>query len=78
MKFYRVKQIGECSYIPQVKDGIFSLWKGIDTNFYRCYSNESYQKLFCSALTLEEAKEIITKYKSLITKKVKYPKYYRP
>jgi hypothetical protein len=79
MKFYRVKQISENEFIPQVKFWFLGYWYGIDKDnddevFGRWYLLE-FQKRWCAKATLEEAKERIDRYRK--NNKVKYPKYHK-
>jgi hypothetical protein len=65
---YRVKQISENRFIPQVKTSFFSNWKSISR-----YNPKTtvliFESILCWCDTLEQAKEVIKKNKE-------YPKYY--
>ena len=84
MKFYRIKQIGENKFIPQVKPHFFDCWYGIDSihkdlniGFYANYlwSEKDYCDMYCICETLEQAKQVIFDYKANQKNKRKYPKY---
>jgi hypothetical protein len=76
MKFYRVKQVSENQFIPQVKSFIIDNWKGIDDDMITWYSKD-FQKEWCAKNTLDEAKEVIIGYKNRNLEKKQYPKYYK-
>ncbi len=80
MKFYRIKQISETEFIPQVREWYEFTYNGIE------YSNKQFslwfslifQELYCSVKTLENAEKIIYCYKISLKKqkskffKIKY------
>lgn len=76
MRFYRIKQIEENKFIPQTADlfdYIFRTWEGIDREDGGIWYGYAYQKSYCACETLEEAREVIKKYKELLkTYKIKY------
>jgi len=80
MKFYRIKQIAEDAYIPQVSTSVFNkifgIWHGIDIINRRILSIEEYQRKWCVSATLNHAKSVIIRYKENSFKSTKYPKYY--
>ena len=75
MKKYRIKQISENLFIPQVSKGIFDSLFGIfdgiaiEDNTTTWHIKE-YQDIYCITDSLEKAKEVIEKYK-------RYPKYHK-
>jgi hypothetical protein len=82
MKFYRIKQIGENQFIPQVAecwfDRILGFWHGIDIINNRTLSIEEYQRKWCVSATLEHAKYVVEVYKKTpFNFNFKYPKYYK-
>lgn len=78
MRLYRIKQIGEDKFIPQTAnlfDYIIGDWMGIDIDGDDTWYNKVYQEMHCICGTLEEAREVIKKYKEHIKpQKVKYHK----
>ena len=77
MRFYRIKQIAEDCYIPQVKKGLLGTWDGIDGLLFESWYSDEYQIRHCSVKTLDEARQRINDYKVKIKNKRKYPKYYK-
>ena len=80
MTKYRIKQISEKLFIPQVKDSFFSSWLSIDDDL-QTWNGTFYSERYCVCCSLEEAKEIIEKYKNIIENKLtkpKYPIYHKP
>lgn len=77
MRVYRIKQIDENRFIPQVAEGlidiIFFLYTGIDPNDKSKWYSGFYQKEKCVVYTLDRAKEIISEHKLL----PKYPIYHK-
>jgi len=63
--FYRVKEVNG-KFIPQ-KLTVFG-WSGIDLNGMYLWNDEDHQWQYCQWDTLEQAKEVIAKYK---------PKYHK-
>jgi hypothetical protein len=82
MKKYRIKQISENLFIPQVSKGIFDSLFGIfdgiaiEDNTTTWYIKE-YQDIYCATDSLEKAKEVIEKYKNKINSEKRYPKYHK-
>lgn len=78
MRFYRIKQIGENKFIPQTAnlfDYIIGDWMGIVREGNDTWRNKVYQEYHCACNTLEEAREVIKKYKEHIKPyKIKYHK----
>ena len=79
MRFYRIKQIGENKFIPQtadLPDVIYATWCGIDKRINNnTWYVEVWQVKYCMCETLEEAREVIKKYKESIKPyKIKYHK----
>lgn len=76
--FNFVKQIGENQFIPQTAnllDFIFRSWDGINREANDTWGLEIYQKDYYSCETLDEAREVIKKYKEYIREpKVKHHK----
>lgn len=76
MKF-RIKQIDENKFIPQVKKALFDSWDGIDNKFNDTWMGKEYQTKYCAKPTLLEALQEVEIYKTRIHKKNGYPKYYK-
>lgn len=78
MARYRIKQIGESSFIPQVKYSLFTPWRSLSYNegFYTWFGDD-YAYKYCILLTYEEALSTIQYYKQYLNNKKKYPKYYK-
>lgn len=82
MKFYRIKQIGENQFIPQVREWYEFTFNGIEYNGKEFYTwwTDTFQELYCCVSTLENAKRIIDCYKISLKKeasklfKIKYHK----
>lgn len=74
---YRVVEIQQGLFIPQVRKNIFSSWYGIQKNGADTWYDGHYQLRYCSTSTLEEAKQIVEKHKEIINKKNQYPKYFK-
>jgi hypothetical protein len=83
MKLYRVKQIGENQFIPQVCDEIidwlFGTWNGIDVSEDICgtWHGEEFQDRYCTTDSLEKAKEVIENYRKRFNSEKGYPKYHK-
>ena len=77
MRFYRIKQIAEDCYIPQVKKGLLGSWDGIGEELLDAWYSYAFQIRHCSVKTLDEARQRINDYKVKIKNKRKYPKYYK-
>ena len=81
MKQYRIKQIGEDVFIPQVRYFIFGKWKSIDIGkvgpeyLYEWSIPEGTKWCICS--TLIQANMVIIDHKNK-SKLPKYPKYHKP
>jgi hypothetical protein len=82
MKKYRIKQINNYLFIPQVSKGIFDslfgIFSGIEIadNTTTWYIKE-YQDRYCVTDSLEKAKEVIEKYKNRYNSEKGYPKYHK-
>lgn len=83
---FRVKQISETEFIPQVREcfGIFKInsvssWSGIQSIFldFDLWKDDKFQTKYCCVSSLEKAMGIIEDYKKSIGVKVKYPKYFK-
>jgi hypothetical protein len=74
---YRVVEIQENVFIPQVKKSIFSSWNGIQKNGCDVWFGKHYQLRYCSTSTLEEAKQIAQTHKERKDKNKQYPKYFK-
>ena len=83
MKIYRIKQIGENQFIPQVCDEIidwlFNNWDGIDiSEDIGCtWYSEEHQNRYCVTDSLDKAKSIIEDYKQKKIIDKRYPKYHK-
>jgi len=77
MRFYRIKQIAEDCYIPQVKKGLLGSWDGIDGELFEAWYSIEFQIRWCSVKTLDAARHRINDYKIKTNNKRKYPKYYK-
>lgn len=79
MNEYRIAQISEHEFIPQVrlqnKNKIFE-WYGITTNDLLVINNTEVQLKFCVVSTLKEAKSIIKFYQRKMQSS--YPIYHTP
>ena len=78
MRFYRVKQIGENRFIPQVRKWYELFYNGIgveDNNAFNLWVFDISQEAFCPVSTLKQAQQIIEDYKIYLKKDSKYPKY---
>jgi len=80
MRLYRIKQLNENTFIPQVAkpSELFLFWYGIDLKRDYDFLSESTQKEYCSKSTLEEACLVIEEHKRIRKIKKRYPKYHRP
>lgn len=76
MKFYRVKQISENQFIPQVKFWFLGYWYGICNDLDIWYV-EQFQINWCVKSTLGEAKAVISEYKELGSTNKIYPKIHK-
>lgn len=76
MQFYRVKQISENQYIPQVKFWFLGYWYGICSSFWT-YFSKVYQEECCAKETLDDAVKVIDGYKNIYFTKKQYPKYHK-
>ena len=76
MKF-RVKQIDENTFIPQVRNNLFGSWYGIDNKWGTTWFNKVYQTKYCAKPTLDDALLEIDIYKTKIHKKDNYPIYHK-
>lgn len=80
MRFYRIAEISPNKFVPQtctIFDMIFTLgicWYGIDRYSNYTWASKEYQSEHCSLPTLEEAKQVVLRYKKSKTKTVKYHK----
>lgn len=75
MKF-RIKQIDENKFIPQVKNNFFSSWYGICDNL-NTWISVIVQLEYCVFDKYEKANHIIGIYKIKRHNKKIYPKYYK-
>jgi hypothetical protein len=75
MKF-RVKQIDENKYIPQIKIGFFNNWLGIDNIWKETWIDELLQTKYCAKPSLDDALLEIDIWKTRIHKKNKFPVYH--
>lgn len=79
MKFFRVKQISETEFIPQMRVWYKYHYCGIQSFFldFDTWYSPKYQKKYCCVSSLEKAMGIIEDYKKSNGIKVKYPKYFK-
>ena len=83
MKKYRIKQISENQFIPQVCediiDWLFGTWNGVDVSEdVGCtWYSEEQQNKYCITDSLEKAKEVIKNYKNRFNSEKGYPKYHK-
>jgi hypothetical protein len=82
MRYYRIKQINENTFIPQTRKW-WDMWEGIESRGNSTYSTwygSHYQLRYCVVYSLEEANQIIKEYKAYWDKIKQYPKYhvYKP
>lgn len=84
MKIFRVKQISENQFIPQITYGVFDwlfgAWEGIEVDengIWHIWLNKEYQDIFCVTDSLDKAKSIIKDYKQKEIIDKKYPKYHK-
>lgn len=83
---YRIKQIEENKFLPQVKTWFLGSWKSIDKEDFYLWTAKRHRK-FCICSTLREAKDVINDYKwyleyrkdtiAATAKKMFYPKYHK-
>jgi len=76
MKF-RVKQIDENSFIPQVRKNLFGSWYGIDSSYNDTWYSKEFQTKYCAKPTLSDALSEIDIWKTKIHKKGNYPIYHK-
>ena len=77
MKFYRIKQVTEDRFLPQVKKGLVGSWNGIDAVLNEIWYSTEYQHRYCCVKTLEEARQRVLDYKLKIANKKKFPIYHK-
>jgi len=73
MKYYRIKQIGENQFIPQVANSlfkrIFGHWLGIDKKeYYYTWYSQTHQERYCIHNSWIDAISTIEKHKNDFTK----------
>lgn len=73
MRTYRIKQIANDRFIPQVKLGLFGMWNSIDATNNEIWYSEDYVEKYCYVTTLEMAHNVIAQYKNYVENKLKYP-----
>ena len=73
MRTYRIKQIAENKFIPQVKLGIFGVWNSIDVSNNEIWYAKEYVERYYYVSTLEMAHNVIAQYKNFVENKIKYP-----
>lgn len=82
MRKYRIKQIGENKFIPQVRKHFCGSWYGIDKN-YNCkyylyeWTNNEYQIKYCLTESYNEAVDVIYNHNYKSNKKTEYPKFHK-
>jgi hypothetical protein len=84
MKMFRVKQISENQFIPQIANGIINcllgFWDGIDVDkndVWHIWLSKEHQDIFCVTDSLDKAKEVIKDYKQKEMIDKRYPKYHK-
>jgi hypothetical protein len=79
MKKYRIKQIAEDIFIPQVKNSFFGHWYGIDKNIDHLWFREDFQNEYCICKIILEAELVIKDHKISCKKidKTKFPIYHK-
>ena len=73
MRTYRIKQIAENKFIPQVKLGLLGMWNSIDGTSNEIWYSDEYVEKYCYVTSLETAHDVIAQYKSYIGNKTKFP-----
>ncbi len=73
MRSYRIKQIANDRFIPQVKLGFFGMWNSIDGTNNEIWYSDEYVERYCYVTSLEIAHRVINQYKSFVKNKLKYP-----
>lgn len=73
MRTYRIKQIANDRFIPQVKLGLFGMWNSIDGTNNEIWYSDEYVERYCYVTSLEMAHRVINQYKSFVENKLKYP-----
>ena len=74
---FRIKQLDENVFIPQVKKRFFSKWKGIQKNNYKTWHSNDFQRKYCAQDTYPEALSQIQIWKHKDIKEKIYPKYFK-
>lgn len=75
---YRIKQIDEKKFIPQVKTFFLGSWRSIDKYDLHLWVSEIAGSINFICETLDQAKQVIDNYKANQKNKRKYPKYHKP
>ena len=84
MRIYRIKQISETEFVPQVCndfwDVVFRDWAYLQHhehhNTVYCWYDDGFQSQ-CIVDSVDKAKIAIEKYKEIMTESSKYPKYHK-
>lgn len=66
---YRVKQIADDKFLPQVKKNFFSRWRTIDVDDYYLWNLEVFAEKYSCCKTLESALNVIQGFKEHIKPK---------
>jgi GTP1/Obg family GTP-binding protein len=84
MKRYRIKQISETEFVPQVCD---DFWDIVFRNWAYLEYHEHYNTVYCWYFDLhqykcivdsvDKAKSVIEKYKEIMKESSRYPKYHK-
>jgi hypothetical protein len=75
MRYYRIKQINEDTFIPQTRKW-WDMWESIDRKGNSTWFGSQFQEHYCAVSSLEEANQIIDEYKVYWNKIKQYPKYH--
>jgi hypothetical protein len=75
MRYYRIKQINDNTFIPQTRKW-WDMWEGIDRKGNSTWFGSHLQEQYCTVTTIEEANRIIKEYKAYWDKIKQYPKYH--
>jgi hypothetical protein len=84
---YRIKQIDENKFLPQVKTWLLGYWRNIDKDSLFIWHSLIASTRWCICSTYEEAKQVIDNYKlhfkqrkdtiAATAKEMFYPKYHK-
>ena len=74
---FRIKQLDEIVFIPQVKERLFSSWCGIDNTDKMIWITEKSQYNYCKVYSYEKALNRIKIWKANKNIEKPYPKYFK-